>query len=43
MGTPLVQSLTVVVAVSAIFALLLDYNCGIVGQQPLKDYKLKIT
>lgn len=43
MGTPLVWSLTVAVVVIAIFALLLDCNHGIAGQQSFKYYKLKIT
>lgn len=43
MGTPLVWSLTVVVVVVAAFALLCACNCGIAGQQPFKDCKLKIT
>lgn len=43
MGTPLVWSRTVIVVVVAAFAFLRACNCGIVGGQQFKDYKLKKT
>lgn len=43
MGTPRAWSLTAAVVLLAVFALLLDYNCGTAGQQPFKYCKLKIT